>query len=479
MNRTLIKNLHNHVGQEVTISGWVDNRRDHGKLIFIDVRDAAGKVQTVVTPAATEETRGQADAFRTEWVVEITGTVNSRPEKMVNPEEPNGDIELEIQSVRTINEAQTLPFDVTTDGREIGEELRLAYRYLDLRRPRMQENIKKRAQVMRFLRMELAAQGFIEIETPVLTKSTPEGARDYVVPSRLHRGMFYALPQSPQQYKQLLMDAGFERYYQFARCFRDEDTRGDRQPEFTQLDIEMSFVDREQLMQLIEGMFTRLVEELYPHKKVLEKPWPSISYREAMEKYGTDRPDIRENTDDPDELAFVWVVDFPLFEPEKEGGHFAPSHHMFTAPVAEDIPKLDADPHAVRSHQVDLVLNGYEIGGGSIRIHDPELQAKIFELIGFSDEQKAYFKHMLDAFTYGIPPHGGIAPGFDRLMMLLQGEETIREVIAFPKTGEGRDLMMGTPAGISEEQRTELGLKIIPVKKENKKPNAMDSESDE
>ena len=310
------------------------------------------------------------------------------------------------------------------------------------------------------MRNYLIERSFTEIETPILTKSTPEGARDYVVPSRLYHGKFYALPQSPQQYKQLLMVAGMERYFQFAKCLRDEDSRGDRQAEFTQLDIEMSFTSREEIMDLVEGMFTKMIETYYPEKHFLSKPWPKIPYEEVLTKYKSDKPDLRKDKNDKNELAFVWVIDFPLFEEKREGGHYAPSHHMFTRPKEEDLSLLDSNPAKAKSYQYDLALNGYEVGGGSIRIHDPEIQSKIFDLIGFTAKQKEYFEHMLTAFRYGVPPHGGIAPGIDRLMMLLENEPNIREVMAFPKTGEGRDLMMDAPSDIDPKQLKELGIKI-------------------
>jgi aspartyl-tRNA synthetase len=320
--------------------------------------------------------------------------------------------------------------------------------------------------MLNFVRSFLSDRGFVEIETPILTKSTPEGARDYLVPARLQPGTFYALPQAPQQYKQLLMVAGMERYFQIARCFRDEDTRGDRQAEFTQIDMEMSFVKREDVMALVEELCTSLVETLYPHKKIAQKPWPRLDYDAVMKEYGTDRPDLRVDKNDPDELAFAWVINFPLFEREKKGAYYAPEHNMFTSPREEDIPLLDTDPHAVKSYQYDVVLNGNEVWGGGIRIHDPKLQEKIFSMIGFTEERKQQFAHMLKAFTYGVPPHGGIASGFDRMLMVLENEPNIREVMAFPKTGEGRDLMMDSPATVESAQLKELGIEI---KREEKK----------
>lgn len=458
-NRIYIKDLNKHIDKEVTIKGWVDVRRDQGKMIFFDFRDMSGKVQGVILS-------GNADALkvgekvRPEWVVEVRGKVNKRPEKMINNGQENGDIEIEILEINVLNEAETPVFDIHSDGHEIGEENRLKYRYLDLRRPRLQKNIRNRAKVMKFIRDYLTDEGFIEIETPILTKSSPEGARDYVVPSRVEKGKFYALPQSPQQYKQILMVTGLEKYFQLPKVMRDEDTRGDRQPEFTQLDIEISFASQEEILNLTENMFTKLVKEIYPEKKITKEPWPRLNYDDVMKEYGTDSPDLRKDKNDPNELAFAWVLNFPLFEAEKEDGHYAPSHHMFTAPKEEDIEKLDKKPGEVRSYQHDMVLNGYEVGGGSVRIHDPKVQEKIFDLIGFNKKQKEKFNHMLTAFKYGVPPHGGIAPGMDRLMMVFENEPNIREVIAFPKTGEGKDLMMNAPSEIDEAQLKELGIKI-------------------
>ncbi len=459
MLKPRIKDLTSKIGQKICLTGWIDARRDHGKLIFIDLRDATGKIQAVILPS-NEKVYELGQAVRPEWVVEIKGILNKRPEKMVNPNVIGGDVELEVKELKVLTEAETLPLAIDSDGKEINEEVRLTYRYLDLRRQRLALNIKKRYLVWKFLRDYLADQEFIEVETPILSKSTPEGARDYLVPSRLDKGKFYALPQSPQQYKQLLMVAGIERYFQFARCLRDEDTRGDRQPEFTQLDIEASFVEREDILALLEEMINQMVETLYPDKKIKSKPWLRLTYDEAMAKYQTDRPDLRDDKENPNELAFCWIIDFPLFENDLENGHYAPSHHMFTMPKIEDLPKLKTDPKQVKSYQYDIALNGFEIGGGSIRIHKPDIQSQIFNLIGFNEKDKANFKHMLKAFTYGVPPHGGIALGLDRLMAILQNEPNIREVIAFPKTGEGRDLMMDSPSLVGDNQLEELGLKI-------------------
>lgn len=456
-------------GERVMLAGWVDARRDHGKLIFIDLRDRTGIAQVVFNAERNDRLHAQADRLRPEWVIQIEGIVQKRPEAMKNPHLATGKIEIIAEESKdkngneiplVLSESETPPFDLAGAGFDIGEEHRLTYRYLDLRRPRLAKNMRARHEMLLFARNFLSKNGFIEVETPILTKSTPEGARDYIVPSRLHHGKFYALPQSPQQYKQLLMVAGLEKYFQIARCFRDEDTRGDRQPEFTQIDIEMSFVKQNDILKLVEKMYMELIAKLFPEKRFTKQTWPRLDYEDVMQRYGTDKPDLRENKNDPDELAFAWVLNFPLFEKEKQNGYLAPSHHMFTAPKEEDIEKLGSDPHAVHSYQHDLVLNGYEIGGGSMRIHSPELQEDIFELIGFSEKQKKYFAHLLRAFHYGVPPHGGIALGFDRFATIMLGEPNIREVIAFPKTGDGRDLMMAAPAEVEKAQLKELGLKI-------------------
>ncbi len=466
--RIYIKDLNSFIGKEVVVAGWVDVRRDQGKLVFMDMRDMTGRVQCVVLPNHIDAVEAVKEV-RTEWVLKITGLVNKRPERNVKAGVVNGDIELEITGIEILNKAITPPFDVTSDGKELGEENRLKYRYLDLRRPRMQKNIRNRHHLSKFVRDFLDQENFIEIETPILTKSTPEGARDYIVPSRLYPGNFYALPQSPQQYKQLLMASGMEKYFQIARCMRDEDTRGDRQPEFTQLDMEMSFVEKNDVMDVNERLLIALVQKLYPQKKIQEIPFPHITYKDAMEKYGNDRPDMRNDKNDPDLLAFCWVVDFPFFErtdksdnPNTEG-EWTFTHNPFSEPIKEhkDDMLQGKNLGEILTTQYDIILNGYEIGGGSIRAHEADTLRKVLNIIGHKNEDiERNFGHMLNAFQTGTPPHGGIAWGFDRLLMLLENEPNIREVIAFPKTGEGKDLMMESPSGVSDKQLKELGIKI-------------------
>ena len=573
-----------HIGQEVTLAGWLNRRRDHGSLVFIDLRDRSGVVQVVANPNAAPEAHAAAQEARGEYVLQVKGTVRARPEGLVNPDIPTGEVEVLAHDVKILNRAMTPPFYIYDDS-PVDEALRLKYRYLDLRRARMQRNLILRHRVVKYIRDYLDGRGFVEIETPILFKTTPEGARDYLVPSRVHPGKFYALPQSPQQLKQLLMVAGYERYFQIARCFRDEDQRGDRQPEFTQLDLEMSFVEREDVMALIEEMMTGIIETL-SDRKLLAKPFPRLTHAEAMRRFGTDRPDLRfgmelvdvsdlvaesgygifkktiasggrvkglcasdcgsysrrqvdelaelaqqegakglawlalgedgevrssfakyltegevaaivERLDaragdlllfvadqlkvvngtlnglrlelgerlglrDRGELALCWVIDFPLFEWDEEGQRWDPSHHLFTSPMLEDLPLLETDPGAARGQQYDLVCNGEEIAGGSIRIHRRDVQEKIFELIGLDAEvAQERFGHMLEAFEYGTPPHGGIAPGIDRLVMLLAGEPNIREVIAFPKTQQAADLMAGAPSSAEDKQLNELHIKVV------------------
>jgi len=581
-----------HVGTEVTLAGWVDRRRDHGGLIFIDLRDREGIVQVAFNPEISKSCHEIASQMRNEYVVEVKGKVTLRPPGTENPKLPTGDIEVVAHNTAILNPSKTPPFYINEDT-EVDENLRLKYRYLDLRRARMQKTLILRHRIVKFFRDFLDARGFIEVETPILIKSTPEGARDYLVPSRIHPGKFYALPQSPQQLKQLLMVAGLEKYFQIAKCFRDEDTRADRQPEFTQLDLEMSFVEEEDILNLMEELFISMVEATKPEMRMI-KPFPRLSYAEVMERYGTDKPDLRfgleirdlsdiaAQTDfslfhstiaeggkvkgicapgcanytrsqldelnklaqslgagglltvslgnstgslddltiemvrsvaakfltldqvkemakrlganmgdlllilagkpelvemvlselrqemgyrlklaDPDLLVFAFIVDFPLLTQGKKAGLWEPMHHPFTTPRDEDLSLLDSAPEKVRGRHYDVVCNGYEIAGGSIRIHTSELQRKIFRLLGYSDgEIEERFGHMLEAFQYGAPPHGGIASGIDRIVMLLAGEETIREVIAFPKNQSAADLTLNAPSSVTEEQLAELHLSL-------------------
>ncbi len=467
MQRILSSQISKQVGKTVKMAGWVHSRRDHGKIIFIDLRDRDGLTQVVFVPSE-KGAYEIGDKLHSEYVVEIEGEVNKRPENMINKNLISGEVEVLAKKITILNEAETSPFEVDKDTIRVNEETRLKYRYLDLRSERMQKNIRLRNEIIFFIREYLKKESFVEVQTPILAKSTPEGARDYLVPSRLHPGKFFALPQAPQQYKQLLMVAGLEKYFQIAPCFRDEDARADRSPgEFYQLDLEMSFVDQEDILSLIEKLFTSLVKKIFPNKKITQTPWPRISYDEAISKYKTDSPDIRKNKKDKNELGFAWVLDFPLFAKQTKDDYFhgggeklAPSHHMFTAPKEEDIPLLDKDPLKVRSYQHDLILNGVEVGGGSIRIHKPEIQEKIFDLIGFTKDQKRQFDHLLRAFKYGAPPHGGIAPGLDRLIRILAGEDAIKEVIAFPLMGDASDPMTGSPSGVTEKQLKEVHIKL-------------------
>jgi aspartyl-tRNA synthetase len=577
-----------HAGQETQLAGWVHRRRDHGPLIFIDLRDRYGITQVVFDSATAPEAHAIASQARSEYVLQVRGLVGKRPDEAINPDLSTGAIEVRAVIATVLNPAKVPPLYISKEGGE-DEMLRLKYRYLDLRRERMQHNMILRHRVVKFIRDFLDREGFLEIETPILIKSTPEGARDYLVPSRLHPGEFYALPQSPQQLKQLLMVAGYDKYFQIARCFRDEDQRADRQPEFTQLDMELSFVDQEDVLKLIERLFTELVREVTPHKRMIT-PFPRLTYAEAIDRYGSDKPDLRYGLEfvdlskvvansqfavfrnaldaggqvkglrvpgvggysrkqldelvdlarqsgakgllwaslqqgaapdsvrssfgkqvtnaelaaiveamggqlddlllivadspkvvaatldrlrrefgarlglaDPNLLAWGWVLDFPLVEWNAEEQRWDAVHHPFTAPMDEDLPLMDSDPGKVRAKAYDLILNGYEAGGGSIRIYQRDVQQKLFDLLGISRETAlTQFGHMLEAFEYGAPPHGGIAPGIDRIVMLLADESTIREVMAFPKTQQAADLMTSAPSPVDERQLRDLHIRLAP-----------------
>lgn len=457
MKRTLNADLLDKIGQEVLVSGWVQKRRDHGKVVFIDLRDMSGLLQVVFIPGS--KAYDNISQVRPEWVLSITGIVNKRPEKMKNKDIKTGTIEVEAKEIEVLNISKTPPFKIDKDTKSVEEEVRLKYRYLDLRSERMSNNIKLRHNAVKFIREYLYQNKFIEIETPFLTKSTPEGAREYIVPSRIYPGEFYVLPQSPQQFKQLLMIAGVEKYFQIVRCFRDEDQRGDRQPEFTQLDLEMSFVERDDVLDLTENMMIKMIESICPDNIISSKPFPKFKYKECVEKYISDKPDLRKDKNNKNEMAFAWIVDVPLFKYSDTDKKLVSSHNPFTKPKDDDIDKLDKEPENVIGLSYDLVLNGHEIAGGAIRNHKKETQNKIFNILGVSSEEKERrFGHFLEAFEYGAPPHGGIAPGIDRIISVLAGEDAIREVIAFPKTGDARDLMMRAPSRISEQQLKDIHI---------------------
>lgn len=456
MERTLALDTLKKVGKEVLLKGWVDTYRDHGKIIFIDLRDRSGKVQVVLGKEAKD--------LRDEYVVCVEGVVKKRPEKLVNPNIKTGTVEVEAKKLKVISKAKEIPFPINTPGYDIDEVIRLKYRYLDLRRSRLLNNLKLKDKIVSYIRKYLHNQDFVEVETPFLSKSTPEGARDFLVPSRLQLGKFYALPQSPQQYKQLLMVAGLERYFQIVRCFRDEDPRADRAyGEFTQLDIEISFTTQDEILDLTEKMLIEITEKVVK-KKIFKKPFPRFTHKEALEKFGADKFDLRKNKD-PDVLAFAWVLDFPLFEKTADR-KIGSSHHPFTAPKDEDLHLINKSPMKVRSWQHDLVCNGLEVGGGSIRITDPKIQEKVFQILGHTKKEiEKKFGHLLKAFEYGVPPHGGIAPGIDRLMMVFCNEQNTREVIAFPMTSGGQTSVMEAPSSVDNKQLKELKLQILKKKK--------------
>lgn len=448
------------IGEQVTLCGWVNARRDMGKVIFLDLRDKSGLIQIVCHAKAAVAV---AEKIRPEFVLKIKGKVQSRDAKNENPKLATGKVEIYAEEVEILSEAKTPPFELDKDTAGINEEMRLKYRYLDLRSERMHKNMVLRHRTVKFIRDYLDKEGFLEIETPYLTKGTPEGAREFIVPSRLHAGNFYVLPQSPQQFKQLLMVGGVERYFQIARCFRDEDQRGDRQPEFTQMDLEMSFVEREDVMRINEEMMIALLKVVSPEKKIQEIPFPRMSYDEAMKKYKSDKPDLRKDKNDPNLLAFCWVIDFPFFEKADNGG-WTFTHNPFSAPMPEHMDDLMAKKNVgkILTTQYDLVMNGFEAGGGSIRNHNPEALRKVFEIMGFEEKQiNAQFGHMLEAFSYGAPPHGGIAWGLDRVVMILANEPNVREVMVFPKTGDARDPMMDAPSELPEKALREVHIKVI------------------
>jgi aspartyl-tRNA synthetase len=463
MERTLIKDLGESKGKEVIIKSWVHVARDQGKMAFFDFRDRSGLVQGVVF--GKPEVLEVAKRLRTEFVVEVKGIVNERPEKMVKADVLNGDIELEITAIKILNEAETAPFDLTEDSSGKDEEVRLKHRSLDLRTERMQRNMRIRSEFVKKCRDFLMERDFCEIETPLLTESTPEGSRDFVVPSRHNPGKFYALPQSPQQYKQLLMNAGFERYVQIARAIRDEDLRADRGYEHTQIDVEMSFVERDEVMAIIEEMITTTVEDM--GYTVKHKPFPVVTYAESMEKYGADKFDLRTEEDKANGiLAYAWVVDFPFFE-KTDKGTWTFTHNPFSMPKEEFLEDLMKGENIenILTTQYDLVCNGYEAGGGSIRAHKSDIIKAVYKVMGNTDEQtEEKVGHMLEAFKYGTPPHGGIALGVERNVMNLTGEESLREVQAFPMTRKGQTAVMNAPKALEIEQLLELG---ISVKKQN------------
>lgn len=445
-------------GKEVTLCGWVFRRRDHGKLVFIDLRDRYGLTQIVFIPKECGDSYKLAAELRSEFVVQIKGIVNPRPKGTINTNLPTGEVEVLAKHVKILSSSLTPPFELE-DNSTVTEETRLQYRYLDLRRQSMFNKMLLRHRFFQTTRRLLDQEGFMEVDTPILTKSTPEGARDFLVPSRLTQGGFFALPQSPQLFKQILMVAGFDRYFQIAKCFRDEDLRADRQPEFTQIDLEMSFCDIDDILAVSEKLMSVIFKEVVGIE--LSLPFARLSYRDAIKRFQTDKPDMR-TSKTKDEFAFVWIVDFPLLKYNEEEKRWDSEHHPFTAPHNEDIALLDSDPSKVRACSYDLVLNGNEIGSGSIRIHQKDLQNKIFQLLKLNpDEINERFGFLLKAFEYGAPPHGGVAFGIDRLLAIISGSDTIREVIAFPKTQKAFCPLTNAPSKVDDKQLKELNIKII------------------
>jgi aspartyl-tRNA synthetase len=457
MDRVHIKKIEDFLDKEICIKGWVYNIREHGKVAFLDVKDISGIVQCVITQKI--EDFSKMNELSKGACVEIYGKVNKRPQGTENEKSNVGNFEISINKLNILNKCPVLPFDL--ENLDTNEDIRLKYRYLDLRRESMQNNLLLRSKIIKLIRDFLFEEGFNEFETPILAKSTPEGARDYVVPSRTQAGKFYALPQSPQLFKQLMMVAGFEKYFQIARCFRDEDLRANRQPEFTQLDIEMSFINQEDIINLTEKLLKRIWKEIL--NVDIQIPFPRISYDEAISKYGSDSPDLRKNKDDPKEFAFCWVLDFPAFEYSEEKKKYVAVHHPFTSP---EMNSFNKDPKSAKAVAYDVVLNGSELGGGSIRIHNPETQSKVFEFLGINkEEQEEKFGFLLDALRFGAPPHGGIAWGLDRVVQLIIGADSIREVIAFPKNKDAKDLMLDAPSSISDAQLRDAHIKLDLPKK--------------
>ncbi len=459
MKRTYIKDLVDEKSGEFELFGWVNTRRDHGKIIFFDLRDSTGLLQVVATPKA-ERAYKMASKLTSEDVIRVRGGLKLRPGSNINEDLETGKVELNASDIEVLGKAKELPLPIDNSGEEIDEAIRLRYRYLDLRRGRLQANLKTRSKVSDVVRTNLLKNNFVEVETPYLSKTTPEGARDFLVPSRLQKGEFYALTQSPQQYKQLLMIAGIDRYFQFSRAFRDEDLRADRQFEHTQIDIEMAFVERDDVLALVEELMVIVAKQL--GKKITNVPFPRYTYSEAMKKFGADKFDFRQDKNDKNELAFAFVVDFPLFDYNEDERRWTFSHNPFTAPKSEDIGKLDSEKEfgKIGSQQYDLVCNGFELASGSIRIHEPAIQRKVLKIMGYSGEQiKADFGHLLEAYEFGSPTHGGVAIGFDRLVAVLTGEKSIREVIAFPINSSGQTSVMDAPSAVGDKVLKDLGLK--------------------